>query len=120
MRNPTPSSYENYIYLHLVAATHRFTTDEGDWGFTHFGELRKIFHITEGKERPLVENDAANVTAYVRVYNDPTGVLWHNFVKLDSPDSSIKFYYPTDNKLVMIPRRKLDTLVLKTREPHAI
>ena len=27
----------------------------------------------------MVENDAVNVTAYVRVYKDPTGVLWHNF-----------------------------------------
>ena len=27
----------------------------------------------------MIENDAVNVTAYVRVYKDPTGVLWHNF-----------------------------------------
>ena len=27
----------------------------------------------------MVENDAVNVTAYVRIYKDPTGVLWHNF-----------------------------------------
>ena len=27
----------------------------------------------------MVENDAVNVTAYVRVFKDPTGVLWHNF-----------------------------------------
>ena len=30
----------------------------------------------------MVENDAVNCTAYVRIYKDPTGVLWHNFVKL--------------------------------------
>ena len=30
----------------------------------------------------MVENDAVNVTAYVRIYKDPTGVLWHNFIKL--------------------------------------
>lgn len=29
----------------------------------------------------MVENDAVNVTAYVRIYKDPTGVLWHNFIK---------------------------------------
>lgn len=29
----------------------------------------------------MVEEEAANVTAYVRVYKDPTGVLWHNFIK---------------------------------------
>lgn len=32
-------------------------------------------------DRPLVEDDRANLTAYVRVVKDPTGVLWHNFVK---------------------------------------
>ncbi len=30
----------------------------------------------------MVENDAVNCTAYVRIYKDPTGVLWHNFLKL--------------------------------------
>ena len=32
----------------------------------------------------MVENDAVNVTAYVRIYKDPTGVLWHNFNNYDS------------------------------------
>ena len=27
----------------------------------------------------MVENDNVNMTAYVRMYKDPTGVLWHNF-----------------------------------------
>lgn len=66
-------------------ATHRFTADEGDWGFTRFAELRKLFTPHwEGRDRPMVENNAANVTAYVRVIKDPTGVLWHNFVNYDS------------------------------------
>lgn len=29
----------------------------------------------------MVENDAVNVSAYVRIYKDPTGVLWHNWIK---------------------------------------
>lgn len=46
-------------------------------------ELRKLFAAQwEGKGRPMVENEAVNVTAYVRIYKDPTGVLWHNFIKL--------------------------------------
>ena len=32
----------------------------------------------------LIENDAANITAYVRVVKDETGVLWHNFQNYDS------------------------------------
>lgn len=35
----------------------------------------------DGSRRPLVENDAVNVTAYLRIYKDPTGVLWHSFEK---------------------------------------
>lgn len=29
----------------------------------------------------MVEKDAVNITAYVRILKDPTGVLWHNFIK---------------------------------------
>lgn len=69
--------------MHLVhTATHRFTADEGDWGFTRFAELRRLFASSfDERGRPMVENNAANVTAYVRVLKDPTGVLWHNFIK---------------------------------------
>ncbi|EON63096.1 hypothetical protein W97_02323 [Coniosporium apollinis CBS 100218] len=66
-------------------ARHRFTAEEGDWGFTRFAELRKLFHQPwNDSGRPMVENNRANVTAYVRVYKDPTGVLWHNFINYDS------------------------------------
>jgi ubiquitin carboxyl-terminal hydrolase 7 len=78
--NPSDSS----IYAHH-AATHRFTAKEGDWGFTRFVELRRAFHQQwDDHERPLVENDEAKVTAYVRIFKDPTGVLWHNFEGYDS------------------------------------
>lgn len=66
-------------------ATHRFNADEGDWGFTRFCELRRLFTVAwEGHGVPLVQNDEANVTAYVRVVKDPTGVLWHSFQNYDS------------------------------------
>ncbi|KAF2090688.1 cysteine proteinase [Saccharata proteae CBS 121410] len=66
-------------------ATHRFTAEEGDWGFTRFAELRKLFASHwEDHDRPLVEGNLAKVTAYVRVLKDPTGVLWHNFMNYDS------------------------------------
>ncbi|PNS16491.1 hypothetical protein CAC42_225 [Sphaceloma murrayae] len=72
------------IYLHHEA-NHRFTQEEGDWGFTRFAEKSKIFATKfDDKERPLVENDSAKVTAYVRIIKDPTGVLWHNFNNYDS------------------------------------
>ncbi|KAF2841356.1 cysteine proteinase [Patellaria atrata CBS 101060] len=66
-------------------ATHRFTADESDWGFTRFAELRRLFASSwDHRGRPMVERDSCNVTAYVRVLKDPTGVLWHNFVNYDS------------------------------------
>ncbi|KAI9898253.1 hypothetical protein N3K66_006613 [Trichothecium roseum] len=67
------------------SAHHRFTKDEGDWGFTRFVEHRKMFNMpwADGS-RPLVEDDTANITAYLRFVEDETGVLWHNFINYDS------------------------------------
>jgi hypothetical protein len=73
---PTPG-YAN----RLTEAHHRFTKDDGDWGFTRFAEFRKLFSVQEGKKRPTVEDESCKLTAYVRVIKDPTGILWHNFLK---------------------------------------
>jgi hypothetical protein len=68
------------LYLFLDAH-HRFTAEESDWGFTRFYDLRKLFTPCENRTRALIENDSTNITAFVRVLKDPTGVLWHNFIK---------------------------------------
>ncbi|PPQ74003.1 hypothetical protein CVT26_006372 [Gymnopilus dilepis] len=65
-------------------ANHRFIAEESDWGFTRFSELRKLFSVQEGHMRPTIEDESADITVYVRVLEDPTGVLWHNFVNYDS------------------------------------
>ncbi|KAH9981229.1 ubiquitin carboxyl-terminal hydrolase 5 [Lactifluus volemus] len=65
-------------------AHHRFIAEECDWGFTRFSELRKLFTIQEGHSRPTIEDECADVSVFVRVLEDPTGVLWHNFVNYDS------------------------------------
>lgn len=64
-------------------AHHRFVAEECDWGFTRFVDLRKLYtpDTASGKDRPTIENDEVEITAYVRVLKDTTGVLWHNFVK---------------------------------------
>lgn len=62
-------------------AHHRFIAEECDWGFTRFSELRKLFSIQDGHSRPTIEDESAEVSVFVRVLEDPTGVLWHNFVK---------------------------------------
>lgn len=72
------------MYCHHVAH-HRFTKEESDWGFTRFLELRKMFQLPwENTGKPLCENESAYITAYVRVVEDETGVLWHNFNSYDS------------------------------------
>ena len=65
-------------------AHHRFTIEESDWGFTRFSELRRLCIPSDKYSRPVIENEGSTITAFVRVLDDPTGVLWHNFVNYDS------------------------------------
>lgn len=62
----------------LIAANHRFTEEEVDWGFTRFYD---ISDLTKGTF--LVQNETV-ISAFVRVIRDETGVLWHNFINYDS------------------------------------
>ncbi|TVY45416.1 Ubiquitin carboxyl-terminal hydrolase [Lachnellula subtilissima] len=72
------------VFTHHTAH-HRFTKEEGDWGFTRFVEVRKLWTVPfDSSGRFLIEDDKANMTAYVRVVKDETGVLWHNFNSYDS------------------------------------
>lgn len=104
------------IYVHHEA-THRFTTDEGDWGFTQFSDKNKTFAAKfEDHDRPLVEGDRAKVTAYVRIIKDSTGVLWHNFVKY--VHLAFASYKIVDD-LATIQRRRLAWSVCATRAPPA-
>ena len=68
----------------IIDAHHRFIAEECDWGFTRFSELRKLFSVQDGHTRPTIEDETADVSVFVRVLEDPTGVLWHNFVKYAS------------------------------------
>ncbi|KIY70003.1 ubiquitin carboxyl-terminal hydrolase 5 [Cylindrobasidium torrendii FP15055 ss-10] len=65
-------------------AHHRFIAEECDWGFTRFAELKKLLTKQDGQPRATIEDDAAEISVFVRVLEDPTGVLWHNFVNYDS------------------------------------
>lgn len=71
---PLPNTY--------LVAKHRFNSTEKDWGFTRFSQLKNLFETPEGRANSsLLENGEANITAYVRIIKDPTGVLWENFFK---------------------------------------
>lgn len=78
-----PESPDIYQYH---TAHHRFTKEEGDWGFTRFVELRKLYTSpwNDSGRYLLGDNYTANITAYVRIVKDETGVLWHNFNNYDS------------------------------------
>lgn len=56
--------------------------------------------------RPTIEDETADITVYVRVLEDPTGVLWHNFVKWVTAD--IVRLFQSDAFTATTPRRKLD------------
>lgn len=78
------NKHDPSIYV-MHTANHRFNAEESDWGFTRFAEVRRLFAPQwDNKGRPMIENDAVNVTAYLRIYKDPTGVLWHNFINYNS------------------------------------
>ncbi|POS84668.1 hypothetical protein EPUL_002212 [Erysiphe pulchra] len=66
-------------------ANHRFTKEEGDWGFTRFVELRKLWSVPwDAHNNYLAPNERAILSAYVKHVKDETGVLWHNFQNYDS------------------------------------
>jgi ubiquitin carboxyl-terminal hydrolase 7 len=94
---------EPTIY-HEQSAKHRFQVDEGDWGFTRFVELRKVFSAPYTKEgRHLLEEGTGTLTAFVRVVKDPTGVLWHNFQKCVLKPSS---FHPQPDRVSATTQRK--------------
>lgn len=65
-------------------ATHRFTLEEADWGFSKFYDLRRLFTKQSPLENPIISNNKANFSVYIRIVNDPTGVLWHNMRNYNS------------------------------------
>ncbi|KAI9357685.1 ubiquitin carboxyl-terminal hydrolase 5 [Zopfochytrium polystomum] len=71
------------IYRHSVA-NHRYNPTETDWGFSALVKFAQLFGTPENQSRPLLENDQTTFVAVMRIYKDPTGVLWHNFVNYDS------------------------------------
>jgi len=79
--NPVDPTIQTSSHAH-----HRFVAEECDWGFTRFVDLRKLYtpDTANGKMKATIENDEVEITAFVRVLKDPTGVLWHNFVNYDS------------------------------------
>ena len=63
---------------------HRFDAMDSDWGFSNFIDANHLRYATKNRHEPILNEGKLNLTAYVRVLKDPTGVLWHNFMNYDS------------------------------------
>ncbi|ODV87741.1 hypothetical protein CANARDRAFT_25963 [[Candida] arabinofermentans NRRL YB-2248] len=59
-------------------ANHRYTSKVTDWGFVGHLNTRLV------QDSRLIKNNKINITAYVRIIKDHTGVLWHDFLDYDS------------------------------------
>lgn len=62
----------------------RFSKNATDWGFSNFTPVSTLYEATNRTKLPLMFDNKVNITAYVKVLNDTTGVLWHNFLDYDS------------------------------------
>lgn len=67
---------------------HRYVPDSPDWGFGNFYELRRLFTTQENFDNPLISNNKVNISAYIRILNDPTGVLWREMSSYNSKSAT--------------------------------
>lgn len=81
LSNPTNPTKHRHL-----AASHRFYAGETDWGFTGFLSVRGSYlRSAHNNDSPIAKGgNEANLTAYIRIVKDPSGVLWHNFRDYDS------------------------------------
>lgn len=71
--------------IHVVNRSHhRFNATDTDWGFANFVDLNILKNQVKDRPSGLINDGQINLTIYVRILKDPTGVLWHNFVNYDS------------------------------------
>jgi ubiquitin carboxyl-terminal hydrolase 7 len=94
-------------------ASHRFTSEEADWGFSRLYDIRKLAYKHEDRDRPIVEGGETMISAYVKIVKDPTGVLWHNFNKYEI------LLFRQGLTVAMTRKRRPVMLDSKTRERHA-
>lgn len=76
--NPAHPHTRLFLQLH-----HRFHSKATDWGFLQYVGIGQMHREWRDSGHALIENNATNITVYVRVLEDPTGVLWHDFAEYD-------------------------------------
>ncbi|EPX73668.1 ubiquitin carboxy terminal hydrolase Ubp22 [Schizosaccharomyces octosporus yFS286] len=71
--------------LRVASSAHcRYSPEIQDWGFTQFAETKRLLSRNSPVAPPIVEDGALRINAFVRILDDPTGVLWHSFNNYDS------------------------------------
>lgn len=71
--------------LNLVnVSSHRFCPTDTDWGFSNFIDLDYLKFYTRSRPSGFLSEGKLNISVFVRILKDPTGVLWHNFMNYDS------------------------------------
>ncbi|AET40403.1 ubiquitin-specific protease UBP15 Ecym_5671 [Eremothecium cymbalariae DBVPG len=63
---------------------HRFNEIDKDWGFSNLIELEYLRSQSRARPSGFLNQDQLNVSVFIRIIKDTTGVLWHNFVNYDS------------------------------------
>ncbi|SCU86930.1 LANO_0C09604g1_1 [Lachancea nothofagi CBS 11611] len=63
---------------------HRFCATDTDWGFASFIGLDTLKKRTSSRNSGFLADNQLNVSVFVRILDDPTGVMWHNFLNYDS------------------------------------
>ena len=73
---------------HFERASHHFETSNPDWGWVRFYGPWQELHLRRFLEyRPMLQNDKISITAYIRVWDDPTKLLWSPKLKNGQWDS---------------------------------
>ncbi|WBW75563.1 ubiquitin C-terminal hydrolase Ubp5 [Schizosaccharomyces osmophilus] len=71
--------------LRVASSAHcRYSPEIQDWGFTQFSETKRLLSRNSPVVPPIVEDGALRINAFIRILDDPTGVLWHSFNNYDS------------------------------------
>ncbi|KAI8906938.1 hypothetical protein EDD86DRAFT_192638 [Gorgonomyces haynaldii] len=68
------------IFKASQIATHRFEQGDTDWGFS---ALMPVQALTDSS-KPILEDDMFDIVCVLKIYQDTTGALWHNFQNWDS------------------------------------
>ena len=67
--------------IDLTGSCYRFNPQWKEWGFRNFSTATQLLTVQELHTRPIVENELVDITAFVRVLDDRTGMLWRDFAK---------------------------------------